>query len=97
MDCGACSHPMLRCRRSLWERLIGVRSAWRCRSCGIRARRWSAPDRVEREAQSHYGPGRTPRSRPSPVERGERVVTALMVGCIILFAVTLCLAYLRPR
>jgi len=31
------------------------------------------------------------------VERGERVVTALMVGCIILFAVTLCLAYLRPR
>jgi hypothetical protein len=31
-----------RVHRRLWEKLVGIRSAWICGTCGRRMRRWTA-------------------------------------------------------
>src|SRR5579864_3204557 len=41
--CPGCGSTfLLRDGRKWWERMLGVRSAWRCNRCGARSRRWSA-------------------------------------------------------
>lgn len=83
---------MQRSRRRLWERLVGVRSTWRCPACQGRARRWlSGVEAAQHEAS--YGPTRRPALRRTPVERGERLVLALMAVCLLLFALALWVAF----
>lgn len=93
VPCCLCSRPLVRCKRRLWERLLGARSAWRCPKCGGRHRGW--PWRPVTEEEPFYGRHRelVRIRRATPAERGERLMMALMLACVSLFALALGLAF----